>query len=192
MFDPTDATGLKKGLIDTFDLVEANFLHAFKGIQPITLLRKTARNVNNIFYIITHCAFHMDGLVKSVDGVRMLNTALVPFLKRESEDPYISFTELIDDYLKLSARFREILESTPAEKYLENIPDNAREPWYKAVQRIFTHFMGHTGQISTLKRLLEDEAQYFMQGVDHESRTILQSEFKEWWEENRENYSEIK
>lgn len=189
MLNTNDGIGLKKGLIDTFDIVEANFLLSFKGVKPENLLVKARPNVNSIFFIFSHCCFHIDGIVKSIDGKRIMNTSLVPYLKNEIAEPSLSFQEVVNSYLKLSKRFREILNEIPADKYPELESSDAREEIYKWVQRIILHFMGHTGQISTLKRIIENDAQYFMQGVSAESREKIRTEWDDWWNNNQDNYS---
>lgn len=189
MFNAENSSGLKNVLIDTFDLVETNFLLSFKGIKPENLLVRAHSNVNSIFMIIVHCCFHMDGIVKSIDGKRMMNTSLVPFLKNEMEVPPLSFKEVMNSYLRMTARFKEILEEIPSNKYLELETPESREEIYKWLQRITLHFMGHTGQISTLKRIIEDDAHYFMQGVTNKSRNVIRSEWLNWWNENQDSYS---
>ncbi|MHA2171097.1 MAG: hypothetical protein ACXAB7_14480 [Candidatus Kariarchaeaceae archaeon] len=180
---------LKDGLIDTFDIVETNFLLSFKGIQPVNLLKKPQPNVNTIFYIIVHCCFHMDGIVRSVDGKSMLDPTLLAYVKNEIQEPPISFNIVINSYLKISSRFKEILHDIPAENYLNRETGESREEIYRWLQRITLHYMGHTGQISTLKRILEDDAHYFMQGVTDDSRKKIREEWDEWWNANQQNYS---
>ncbi|MCE7736736.1 MAG: hypothetical protein GPJ54_17775 [Candidatus Heimdallarchaeota archaeon] len=188
MLNNEDAVGIKKVLIDTFDLVEANFLLSFKGIEPENVLVKAQANVNSIYFIIVHCSFHMDGIVKSIDGARIMDTSLVPFLKGEIAEPPLSFKDVINSYLKLSSRFREILDQIPHKKYPGRETPESHEEIYKWLQRIILHYMGHTGQISTLKRIIEDDAQYFMQGVSSDSREKIRSEWDEWWNTDQDRY----
>ena len=189
MFNAENSSGLKSVLIDTFELVETNFLLSFKGIKPENLLVKAQSNVNNIFTIIVHCCFHMDGIVKSIDGKRMMDTSLVPYLKNEIEAPPLSFKEVMNSYLKMSTRFKAILEEIPHDKYPELETPESREEIYKWLQRITLHYMGHTGQISTLKRIIEDDAHYFMQGVSDDDRKRIRGDWINWWNANQDDYS---
>jgi hypothetical protein len=110
-------------------------------------------------------------------------------VKNEIQEPPISFNIVINSYLKISSRFKEILHDIPAENYLNRETGESREEIYRWLQRITLHYMGHTGQISTLKRILEDDAHYFMQGVTDDSRKKIREEWDEWWNANQQNYS---
>ena len=136
MFKSEEVVGLKKSLIDTFDIVEANFLLSFKGIKPESLLKKAHPNVNTIYYIVVHCCYHMDGIVKSVDGKSLLDSILLSYVKNEIQVPPLSFSELINSYLQLSNRFREIIDNIPANNFPNRESPESREEIYRWIQRI--------------------------------------------------------
>ncbi|MFW9777922.1 MAG: hypothetical protein ACFFE8_03630 [Candidatus Heimdallarchaeota archaeon] len=67
-----------------------------------------------------------------------------------------------------------------------NTKENA-ETMAELIQRIFLHFLGHTGQIYQVKREL-GKGGTFVMGIKKKNRDDSRAKWFSWWNTNKDNY----
>lgn len=183
----------KEVLISTLEIAEINFLQSIKEVKPDIVSKQFRDNVNHIAWIIGHCVSHMDLYLSVFTNERKLSNeqreyhAYAAPKKKIKKFPF-SFPKLIDDYLAISDDFFKKLHTLSEEDFYKIRFPNEEERLIEMMQRITLHFMGHTGQIVLLRRILGDTPWSFVGGVSKKLRNKLRKEWIDWWEENKKNY----
>jgi hypothetical protein len=102
--------------------------------------------------------------------------------------PY-SFKEIINCYLELSKSCFKILNEFPEEKFSTIISEKSEtESLFQNIQRISLHYMGHTGQIVMIRRVLEGPNWSYVGGISKKLRVKHKESWLEWWEENKKDF----
>ena len=106
-----------------------------------------------------------------------------------SEFP-LSYKDLIDKFLIISNSMFTYLQNLPEEKFFElpdyNLEGNT-ENILEIIQRVSLHFLGHVGQIQSIKKEL-GKGGYFVTGIKKKQRIDSREKWLKWWDENKENY----
>lgn len=85
--------------------------------------------------------------------------------------------------IKTENIFKQIL---PEENFHQEISkDNGEESLFQKIQRIALHYMGHTGQITIIRRALRHQPWGFVSGMKKDEREIYMEKWTKWWDENK-------
>jgi len=102
-----------------------------------------------------------------------------------------SFKEIIDMYLQISQTFFGMLREFPIEAFNDN-PRGTGEILNKRIKRIALHYLGHTGQVVLIRKMLGrgiSGAYGFVKAMSILTRKKIRKEWLEWWTENKENFA---
>lgn len=171
---------VKDVCIDLLEIADINFLANLQGLKPEDVEVKAHSDINSIKTIIRHCARQMDRTIETYTNNRVM--------KDQKE---YSFKEIIDMYLQISQTFFGMLREFPIEAYNDN-PGGTGEILNKRIQRIALHYLGHTGQVVLIRKMLGRgiAGTYgFVKAMSIPTRKKIRKEWIEWWTENRENFS---
>jgi hypothetical protein len=122
----------------------------------------------------------MDRTISNYNGSRVL----------KDKDEY-SFGELVDIYLTVSKNFFNILNDFPLDAFYVN-QGGTGEILYKRIERISLHYLGHTGQIVLIKKMLGRgvTGPYgFVKAMSKPTRKKIRKEWLEWWKINRKHFT---
>jgi len=186
----------KKFAIETFEIAEWNVLKAIFRLKPKDFEKQITPNLNPIRFLLGHLIMQMDVIFNEFCyGERKLNQQFQNYFKmgleRENEMNFpVSYQELIETFLDYTKRGIEYLNALPEEKF-EELPEyskeNNTETINELIQRMSLHFLGHTGQIYSIKREL-GKGGYFVAGVKKKHRDESKRKWLEWWEKNKQKY----
>lgn len=196
-----DNRSLKEFALDTLEIVICNFTVSLYGIEPENITKQISKDSNHIFWILGHCASHLD----VVFGLQCQGKSL---LKEEQHKyfsygidkevahtkPEISYSDFMELFLKITENTFEYLEKLPEEEFRE-LPQNlgeksGKESILMGIQRVALHLMGHMGQITTIRRKLGNPVPMaFVAGMTKESRNSRNDKYRKWWNENKEKFT---
>ncbi|MHA2173335.1 MAG: DinB family protein [Candidatus Hodarchaeales archaeon] len=187
---------LKTFAIETFEIAEWNVLKAIFRLKPKDFEKQITQNLNPIRWVIGHLTIHMDTIFNNLClGERKLDQdfrdyfALGPDRSKQKDFP-VSYMELIDKFLEFSKISFDFLNNLPEEKFTE-VPEHSTgsnpETVIELIQRISLHFLGHTGQIYQVKRVL-GKGGTFVMGVKKKNRIDSRAKWLNWWNENKIKY----
>jgi hypothetical protein len=187
---------LKIFAIETFEIAEWNVLKAIFRLQPKDFEKQITPNLNPIRWIIGHLTIHMDTIFNGLClGERNFGKDIRDYFKlnpekRKSREFPISYTELIDKFLEFSEISFEYLRNLPEDKFTELPEHNTNgntETIAELIQRLSLHFLGHTGQIYQIKRIL-GKGGTFVMGVKKKNRYDSRAKWLKWWNKNKKQY----
>ncbi|MHA1557672.1 MAG: DUF1572 family protein [Candidatus Heimdallarchaeota archaeon] len=191
-----DEMDLKELAISTLEIAEINFLMSFIEINPENIIEPIHPEINPIVWIIGHCISHMDWYLSLFTGERILTeNQSVYFAYGASKDKIkekfpFSFREILDKYVQISGYFFKCLKNLPEEKFHQEISkENGEESLFQKIQRITLHYMGHTGQITIIRRALGDKSWGFVSGIKRDDREKYMKKWIKWWEENKMKFN---
>lgn len=174
---------LKSELLSIFDIAEINLLMSIKGLSDEEARKKVLKEVNSILVIFLHCAKQLEKYLSKF-------TQEIIYPKGNAsklvENGY-TLGQAIEGYLQISAEFVRRVHALEEEKLLE--PIDKGEKLFKIIERVSLHFCGHMGQISLLRKLLDNsiEGGYtFIKAMSKLTRDKLRKEWKQWWLENKD------
>ncbi|MHA1513049.1 MAG: DinB family protein [Candidatus Hodarchaeales archaeon] len=187
---------LKTFAIETFEIAEWNVLKAIFRLKPKDFEKQLTKNLNPIRWVIGHLTIHMDTIFNGLClGERKLDKdfrdyfILGPDRTKQREFP-LPYKELIDKFLEFSKISFDYLNNLPEEEFLE-VPEhntgNNTETVAELIQRISLHFLGHTGQIYQIKRVL-GKGGTFVMGVKKKNREESRAKWLTWWNKNKTLY----
>ncbi len=187
-----DEMDLKELAISTLEIAEINFLMSFIEINPENVIKQIQPEINPIVWIIGHCISHMDWYLSLFTGERTLTENQREYFaygaskdKIKEKFPF-SFREILDKYVQISGYFFKYLKELPEEKFHQKISEeNGEESLFQKIQRIALHYMGHTGQITIIRRALGNQPWGFVSGMKRDEREKYMGKWTEWWEENK-------
>ena len=169
---------LKTFAIETFEIAEWNVLKAIFRLKPNDFEKQIKPKLNPIRWIIGHLTMHMDTIFNYLClGKRELSQEFRDYftsgIEREDEKKIpVSYKELVDTFLEFSKTSISYLYNLAEHKFNE-LPENNdksnAETVSELIQRISLHFLGHTGQIYQIKRVL-GKGGYFVTGVKKKNR----------------------
>ncbi len=166
--------------IDLLDIADINFLSNLQGLKPDDVSKKAHTDINSIKTIVRHCARQMDRTIESYTGNRVM---------KDQKD--YSFEEIVDMYMVISKTFFGMLREFPIESFNDN-PRGTGEILNKRIQRIALHYLGHTGQIVLIRKMLGrgiSGAYGFVKALSIPTRMKIRKEWVEWWSKNKNEFS---
>ncbi len=191
-----DEMDLKELAISTLEIAEINFLMSYIEINPENIIKQIHPEINPIVWIVGHCISHMDWYLSLFTGERILTETQREYFaygvskdKIKGKFPF-SFVEIMDKYLHISGDFYKCLKDLPEEKFHQEISkENGEETLFQKIQRISLHYMGHTGQITIIRRAHGNQPWGFVSGMKRDEREKYMEKWIEWWEENRMKFN---
>ena len=184
---------MKDTLINALKVAEINFLMSFKEIKPEIVTKQIQKDTNHIAWIIGHCATHFDHYLSFFTNDHIISKEEHDYFSYGIEKskvvsyPY-SFSDLIDNYLRIVSLFFEILDSIPESEFEKSPSEEDGENLSDMLIRITLHIMGHTGQIVLIRRMLDEPFWSFVGGVQKNQREKLRNSWISWWNENKQDY----
>lgn len=195
----------KENAITAMEIAESNFLMVLKGIKPSDITKQVHPEVNIIAWIIGHLVSHMDVYLSVFTGKRYLSEEQRKYFGYSSPKqtmkegfPY-SFKEIIENYLEISDSYFKHLKEFPEEKFNE-IPsiEGFTETYLDLLHRISLHYLGHTGQIVLIRRMIgvptveywqnKEEVWSFVSGISQEGRQKSKEKWLLWWKQAKEDF----
>ena len=173
---------VKDVCIDLLDIAHINFLSNLQGLKPEDVNVKTHPDINSIKFIVRHCTRQMDRTIETYTGNRVT--------KDQKE---YSFEEVIDMYLQISNTFFEMLKKFSIESFNDN-PGGTGEILNKRIQRIALHYLGHTGQVVLIRKMLGrgiSGAYGFVKVLSIPTRKKIRKEWLDWWSVTKESFSQV-
>ncbi len=187
---------LKTFAIETFEIAEWNVLKAIFRLKPKDFEKQLTKNLNPIRWVIGHLTIHMDTIFNGLClGERKLDKDFRDYFilgpdRAKQRDFPLPYKELIDKFLEFSKISFDYLNNLPEEEFLE-VPEhntgNNTETVAELIQRISLHFLGHTGQIYQIKRVL-GKGGTFVMGVKKKNREESRAKWLTWWNKNKTLY----
>lgn len=195
----------KEYAISAMEIAELNFLMAIKGIRTDDLTKLVHSEVNTIAWIVGHLVSHMDAYLSIFTKKRYFSDEQRRYFnysspKQSMKDgfPY-SFVEIIDNYLLISDNYFKQLKELPEEKFNEIPPiEGFKETYLDLLHRISLHYLGHTGQIVIIRRMIgiptlefwqnKEEGWSFVSGISKEERVYKKEKWIKWWEQAKKDF----
>ena len=186
----------KEIAIDILEIAEVNLLYSLLEIRPEDVHKQALPDFNTITWIFGHCAahFHMV-LCDTCQGKEMFSEEVTHYFrygttkeeiaKTESQ---LTFSQLIDEYLRISTVGFSYLRSLEDEDFDRVIFPKIGETLLQSIERIAFHFMGHMGQIVLLRRALCNPGPSFVGGAQESGRSKMREEWSTWWTDNKEDF----
>ena len=165
--------------IDMLDIADINFVSNLQGLKPEDVNVKAHSDINSIKTIVRHCARQMD---------RTIETYSIERVMRDKKE--YSFEEIIDMYLQISQSFFGLLKELPIEAFNDN-PGGTGEILNKRIQRIALHYLGHTGQVVLIRKMLGrgiSGAYGFVKAMSIPTRKKIRKEWLDWWNGTKESF----
>jgi hypothetical protein len=188
--------GPKSIAIDILEIAEVNLLNSILKIRPRDVHKQVLPEFNTITWILGHCMahFHMV-LCDTCQGKEMFSEEIAHHFRygttkeeiAETGTP-LTFSQLIDDYLRISADGFSHLDSLKDEDFEKIIFPQIGETLLQSIERISFHFMGHMGQIVLLRRALGNPGPSFVGGAQKASRQKMREEWTSWWSDNKGDF----
>jgi uncharacterized damage-inducible protein DinB len=187
---------LKIYAIETFEIAEWNVLKSIMRLKPVDFEKQITSNLNPIRWIIGHLTIHMDTIFNGLClGERKANEEFRDYFKlnperRKTKKFPLSYLELVDLFLEFSKLSLDYLTDLPEDKFIDLPEHNTggnTETVAELIQRISLHFLGHTGQIYQVKRVL-GKGGTFVMGVKKKNRHDSRAKWLKWWNENKSRY----
>ncbi|MFX1272825.1 MAG: hypothetical protein ACFFAX_14150 [Promethearchaeota archaeon] len=177
---------------------ECNLLMSMKGLHAEDIYRQVQPELNHIGWIFGHCAVHLDWVLSLMTGnVQYFSEEVCHYYrygttKSEILDggPPISFSDLMDSYLRISELFFIFLSEKDEGVLYKDFPGESGENLLETIIRVSLHFMGHTGQIVLIRQALGNPGLSFVSGVTEQGRSGLMSRWLDWWENTKEKFND--
>lgn len=181
-------------LMKELKIVDINFLMSLKDLDASIIIKQIQKDTNHIAWIVGHCATHMDYYLAYHTGERILSLEEREYYAYGVSKEYIveypfSFQKLLDNYIKISSSYFQILEKLSAKEFDKKPHEDASEKLSDLIHRISLHIMGHTGQIVLLRRMFNNPFWEFVGGVSKAQRDELRQGWLDWWNENKKRYN---
>ncbi|MFW9966313.1 MAG: DinB family protein [Candidatus Thorarchaeota archaeon] len=188
----------KKAAISLLATSECNLLYSLRGLRSEDIYRQAQPELNSIGWIFGHCAVHMDWVLSLItEGTRAFSEEVCYYYrygttKSEILDggTPISFSDLLDSYLKVSESFLTFLTEIEEDTLYKAFPGEPSEDLMQTILRVSLHFMGHAGQIVLIRRALGNPGPSFVSGVKKDSREQIMADWHDWWRSNRESFQD--
>ncbi len=188
---------VKETIIDLFATSECNLLLSLKELRPNELYRQVTPEFNQIGWIFGHCAVHLHWILNLMKkGIPTFSKEVCHYYrygatKKEILDgePPITFSDLVDGYLKESQAFFEYLRELQDDEFHADFPGEPGEDLLQTVFRVSLHFMGHVGQIVLIRRALGNPGPSFVYGVTRQARDGFLNAWHAWWNNNSGQFS---
>jgi hypothetical protein len=182
--------------IDTLEIAETNLLHSFIEIRPEDVHKQAHPELNTIMWILGHCISHFhqvlcgkcqesEILSEDIEHYFRFGTTKEEISKTKTP---LTFSSLIDKYLKISASGFSYLQTLKDDDFEEVIFPEYEETLLQSIQRISLHFMGHVGQIILIRRALGNPGPTFVGGISSIGREKIKQNWNEWWSENKNDF----
>ena len=162
--------------IDILEIAEVNLFNSLLKLRPEDVNKQALPVFNTITWIFGHCAahFHMV-LCDTCQGKEIFSEEVTHYFRygttkeeiAETAAP-LTFSELIDEYLRISESGFSYLQTLDDEDFEKVIFPKIDETLLQSIERIAFHYMGHMGQIVLLRRALGNPGPSFV-GGSHES-----------------------
>ena len=182
--------------IDLLEIAEVNLLNSILMIRPEDVHKQVLPEFNTITWILGHCFshFHMV-LCDTCQGKEMLSEGTTHHFRygttkeeiAETGTP-MTFTQLIDDYLRISSDGFSYLQTLDGEDFEKVIFPKIDETLLQSIERIAFHYMGHMGQIVLIRSALGNPGPSFVGGAHESGRKKMREEWRAWWSDNKENF----
>jgi hypothetical protein len=184
--------------METLEIAELNLLQSILEIRPEDILEQIRPEINNIMWILGHCFAHFDMVLcgrcqeKEIFSENVAHYFRYGTTKKEiiETGPPLSFANLIDEYLKISASgfaYLHLLEDQDFDKIL--FPENG-DNLLQSIQRIAFHYMGHAGQIVLIRQALGNPGPTFVGGISAMSRAKSRKNWHSWWSAKKPRFLE--
>ena len=175
--------------IDILEIAEANLLRSFQGLRPDEVKKQVYPEYNTIMWILGHCFSHFHIVLcstcqdKEIFSEDITNYFRFGTTKEEisATDTPLTFSSLIEEYLKISASGFSYLRSLEDKDFDKVIFPEYGETLLQSVHRIALHFMGHVGQITLLRKSLGNPGPSFVGGISPFGREKIIQKWNEWW-----------
>ncbi len=182
--------------IDLLEIAELNLLNSIIKIRPEDVHKQVLPEFNTIIWILGHCFshFHMvlcdtcqekELLPKEVGHHFRYGTTKDEIAASGSP---LKFSQLVDQYLDISADGFAYLQTLEDEDFDEVIFTEINETLLHSIERIAFHYMGHMGQIVLLRRALGNPGPSFVGGTHPSSRQRMRSEWNSWWSDTKSEF----
>ena len=171
---------MKEICIDLLEIAHLNFISNLQGFKDEDVDVKAHPEINSVKTIVKHCTRQMDRTISNYDGERIIK-----------DKAKYSFREIVDMYLQISNKFFNMLRSFPVESFYDN-QGGTGEILYKRIERISLHYLGHTGQIVIIRKMLGRgiSGPYgFVKAMSKPTRKKIRKEWDEWWNTNKEHFA---
>jgi len=189
-------SGTKTIAIDILEIAEVNLLNSLLKIHPDDVNKQALPEFNTITWIFGHCAahFHMV-LFSTCQGKEIFSEEITHHYRYGTTKEeiaktasLITFSVLVDEYLKISDLGFTYLRSLDNEDFEKIIFPEINETLLQSLERISLHFMGHMGQIVLLRRALGNPGPTFVGGAKESSRNRMRHEWESWWADNKGDF----
>ena len=189
-------SGTKSIAIDILEIAEVNLLYSILNIRPEDIHKQVLPEFNTITWILGHCMahFHMV-LCDTCQGKELYSEKTTHYFRygttkeeiAKTETP-LTFPQIIDDYLRISADGFSYLQSLQDEDFEKVIFPKIGETLLQSIERISFHYMGHMGQIVLLRHALNNPGPSFVGGAQEAGRQRMREEWNSWWTSNKTDF----
>lgn len=188
---------MKDSTIDLLHIAESNLLYSFKDIQHEEVNKQAIPGTNTISWIIGHCFSHFHMVLSMTCQKKQLLSDETSHYYRygttkeeiESTESSMTFEELVDKYLEISAMSFIYLKKLDDADFKKVIFPEIEETLEKSIQRISLHFLGHVGQIVLIRRSLGNPGSSFVGGSHPDSRRKMREEWTSWWSKSKSGFN---
>jgi hypothetical protein len=189
---------IKKDCINLLATSECHLLQSLIAIRTEDVYRQVQPEVNHIGWIFGHCAVHLDWVFSLLtEGERAFSEEVCHYYRYGAtkseildEGPPISFSDLMDSYLRVSGAFFKFLAEIEETVLYKDFPGESGEDLIQTILRVSLHFMGHAGQIVLIRQALGNPGPSFVSGVTEQARKHLMPEWHDWWRSTKEMFKD--
>jgi hypothetical protein len=187
---------IKSTTINLLATSECNLLMSLKGVRADNIYRQVQSELNHIGWIFGHCAVHLDWVLSFMtEDPRFFSEEVCHYYrygttKSEILDggPPISFSELMNGYLRASESLFNILSESHESMLYEDFPGQQGEDMLETFLRVSLHFMGHAGQIVLIRQAIGNPGPSFVSGAKAATREQILAEWRDWWGAAKANF----
>ena len=189
-------SSVKSLAIEILEIAEAYLLNSIIKIRPDDVHKQVLPEFNTITWILGHCMAHFHMVLSDTcQGKEMYSEETAHYFRYGTSkeeiaatDTPLTFSQLIDDYLRISADGFSYLQSLEDEDFEKIIFPKISETLLHSIERLSMHYMGHMGQIVLLRRALGNPGPSFVGGAKKTSRQRMNEEWTSWWSENKGDF----
>ncbi|MFW9887914.1 MAG: hypothetical protein ACFFER_07020 [Candidatus Thorarchaeota archaeon] len=189
---------VKSTTISLLATSECNLLMSLKDLDAANIYRQARPELNHIGWIFGHCAVHFDWVSSLMTNeARVFSEEVCHYFRGGTtkseildDGPPISFSDLMNSYLRASESFFKFLFEAEEDKFYDDFPGEAGENLLQTILRVSLHFMGHAGQMVLIRQALANSGPTFVSGVTEGSREQIMSEWHDWWTSAKEKFNE--
>ncbi|NHJ38918.1 MAG: DinB family protein [Asgard group archaeon] len=197
--DRFDSRNIKEIAIDILDIAQLNLLNVLVGLNPNDVYLRIGKFSNNIDWIIGHCTGHIDFIMNQFYQKS-------PFMTEEQklfyaynapkelilQKPPQKFGVLLDLFIKITENFinllLELTEDDFRKRPKNSPPTDLGETLFEIIQKISYHILGHVGQITLIRNLIDKKGASFIAGIYPPYRENVREKCEKWWIENKEKF----